>query len=114
MTRILLDENLPVKLKYRYQEISPEFQVSTVTGKKWTGFKNGELLEKAQKEFDVFVTLDQNLSYQQNFSKYAITIVVLKAVSNRYKDLLEFVEPACQVIKNFKGEKFYEINLSKR
>lgn len=44
MTRILLDECLTFKLKYRFQEGSPDFQVTTVTGKGWTGIKNGKLL----------------------------------------------------------------------
>jgi len=113
MIRILLDECLPVKLKYRYQEITPEFQVSTVTGQGWTGIKNGELLEKAQEEFDVFVTIDQNLSYQQKLSKYSIAIVALKAKSNRYKDLLAFIESVSEAIENAEEGKFYEIALSK-
>ena len=113
MIRILLDECLPVKLKYRYQEIIPEFQVSTVTGQGWTGIKNGELLEKAQEEFDVFVTIDQNLSYQQKLSKYSIAIVALKAKSNRYKDLLAFIESVSEAIENAEEGKFYEIALSK-
>ena len=112
MTRILLDECLPVKLKYRFKKISPKFQVSTVTGQGWTGIKNGKLLEKAQQEFEVFVTIDQNLSYQQILSKYSIAVVALKARSNRYKDLLGFVEPASEIIKTAEKSKFYEIKPS--
>ena len=109
MTRILLDECLPVKLKYRFQEISPEFQVSTVTGQGWTGIKNGKLLEKAQQDFEIFVTIDQNLPYQQELSKYSIAVVALKAKSNRYKDLLGFVNSASETIKTAEKSKFYEI-----
>ena len=109
MTKILLDECLPVKLKYRFQEISPDFQVSTVTEKGWTGIKNGKLLEKAQQEFEVFVTIDQNLPFQQELSKYSIAVVALKAKSNRYKDLLGFVECASETIKTAEKSKFYEI-----
>lgn len=78
MTRILLDECLPVKLKYRFEENGERFKVSTVTSQGWTGIKNGDLLEKAQQEFDVFVTIDQNLPYQQEISKYSIAIILLK------------------------------------
>ncbi len=95
MIRILLDECIDVKLKYRFQEYSTNFLVSTVTGKRWTGSKNGELLTQAQQQFDVFITADQNLSYQQALSTYDIAFVVLKATSNRYKDLLTLVKPAC-------------------
>lgn len=55
MIRIILDECLPVKLKYRLQEFGSEYQVSTVTEQGWTGIKNGKLLEKAQNEFDVLI-----------------------------------------------------------
>lgn len=112
MTRILLDECLPVKLKYRFKEISPNFKVATVTGKGWSGFKNGKLLEKAQQEFEVFVTIDQNLAYQQKLSKYSIAVIALKAKSNRYKDLLGFVESASQAIKTAEKSKYYEITTS--
>lgn len=110
MMRILLDECLPVKLKYRFQEINPDFRVSTVTHQKWTGLKNGELLEKAQQKFEVFVTIDQNLPHQQVLSKYSIAIIALKANSNRYMDLLEFVEPVCQAVTTLDKGKYYEID----
>ena len=96
MIRILLDECLPVKLKYRYQE------VQTVTERGWTGVKNGDLLDKAQQEFDVFITIDQNISYQQDLTKYSLAVVALKAQSNRYEDLLAFVKASSDAIKNAK------------
>ena len=60
--KILLDESLPKSLT---KEFKGHF-VSTVVGHGWSGKKNGELLRLAQKEFDVFLTADQNLQYQQN------------------------------------------------
>lgn len=112
MLRILLDECLPVKLKYRFQESNTSFKVSTVTAEQWTGIKNGKLLAKAQQQFDVFLTIDQQLSYQQELSKYSIAIVSLKATSNRYKDLLKFVDPASEIIKTAEAGKFYEMALN--
>lgn len=109
MIRILLDECLPVKLMYRFEEINSNSQVSTVTGMNWTGIKNGTLLEKAQTDFDVFITIDQNLSYQQELSKYYIAVIALKAKSNRYKDLLKFVEPASEIITGAENSKFYTV-----
>jgi len=111
MIRILLDECLPVKLKYRFREINPDFKVSTVTDQKWTGLKNGELLKNAQQKFELFVTIDQNLPHQQVLSKYSIAIMALKAKSNRYMDLLEFVEPVCEAVTNIDKGKYYEIEL---
>ena len=109
MTRILLDECLPIKLKYRFQEISTDFQVSTVSSLRWTGIKNGRLLSLAQQQFDIFVTIDQNLLYQQELSNYSIAVIALKARSNRYQDLLKFVEPASEKIKSAESGKFYEV-----
>jgi len=99
MIRILLDECLDVKLKYRFQEYSLNFQVTTVSGQQWKGIKNGKLLAQDQQQFDVFVTIDQNLSYQQVLSSFSIAVVILKAISNRYEDLLEFVKPASEIIE---------------
>jgi hypothetical protein len=99
MIRILLDECMDVKLKYRFQEYSLNFRVTTVSGQQWKGIKNGKLLAQAQQQFDVFVTIDQNLSYQQVLSSFSIAVVILKAISNRYEALLEFVKPASEIIE---------------
>jgi hypothetical protein len=53
----------------------------------WAGIKNGELLTLAEKGFDVFITVDRNLSFQQNLPKFNIAVVVLHAPSNRLSDL---------------------------
>ena len=53
----------------------------------WSGLINGKLLTNAQAHFDVFVTSDQNLSYQHNLGKYKIAVVVLCPVRNRIEDL---------------------------
>jgi len=49
----------------------------------WNGIKNGRLLELAQREFEVFITGDRNLFFQQNVSKFSIAVVVLQAESIR-------------------------------
>ena len=56
----------------------------------WAGVKNGSLMRLAEAEFDVFVTVDRNLSFQQNLPKFSIAVVVLKATSNRLADLQPF------------------------
>lgn len=57
----------------------------------WASKSNGELLRLASEEFDVFVTADQNLEYQQNVSKYEIGVLVLVAPSNRLEDLAPLI-----------------------
>ena len=81
--RILLDECLDRRLT---SEIKGHF-VWTVQDKSWAGLKNGELLSKAQKEFDVFITSDQNLSFQQNLPRYDIAVLVLCPVSSQLEDM---------------------------
>ncbi|NJN91163.1 MAG: hypothetical protein HC878_12870 [Leptolyngbyaceae cyanobacterium SL_5_14] len=53
----------------------------------WAGVKNGQLLTLAEAEFDVFITVDRNLSFQQNLSQFKIAVIVLQAPSNRLTDL---------------------------
>ena len=82
--KLLLDENLPKKLKLEF----PEHEIFTVSDKKWNGIKNGELLRLlTENKFDAFLTFDKNLQHQQNFSKYSITVFVLSAKINSYKVL---------------------------
>jgi uncharacterized protein DUF5615 len=53
----------------------------------WTTVKNGALLTLASQQFDVFVTVDRNLSFQQNLDAFAIAVIVLQAKTNRLADL---------------------------
>jgi hypothetical protein len=54
----------------------------------WKAVKNGELLALASAQFDVFVTVDRNLSFQQNMRQLPIAVIVLQARTNRLADLL--------------------------
>ncbi len=57
----------------------------------WSGTKNGELLALAEKDFDVFITVDRNLSFQQDLPRHNIAVIVLRAPSNRVNDLRPLV-----------------------
>jgi hypothetical protein len=57
----------------------------------WSSIKNGELLRLVSKEFDVFVTVDRNLSFQQNVKALPIAVIVLRTRTNRLSDLLPAV-----------------------
>lgn len=63
------------------------YEVKTVPQMGWAGVKNGQLLALAEAEFDVFITVDRNLSFQQNLSQFNIAVIVLQAPSNRLADL---------------------------
>ncbi|MDI6402273.1 hypothetical protein QLX67_09715 [Balneolaceae bacterium ANBcel3] len=111
MTRILLDECLPVKLQHRFLELDDSFHVATVTGQNGNGIKNGELLELAQARFDFFITIDQNIAYQQTISRFYLVVIALQAKSNRYNDLLPFVDPTVKLIKKSKPGTFYTVSV---
>jgi len=66
-------------------------EVKTARQMGWSTTKNGELLALAAKEFEVFVTVDRNLSFQQNLLAFAIAVIVLRARSNRLADLKPLV-----------------------
>ena len=82
--KVLLDECVPRKLK---REIA-NHEVVTVTEQGWSGIENGELLNLAATEFDIFLTVDQNLSFQQNLKNFNIGIILMVAKNNRLKTLL--------------------------
>jgi hypothetical protein len=57
----------------------------------WSTIKNGELLRLAETEFDVFVTVDRNLAFQQNIPNVSLAVIVLRADSNRLSELQPLV-----------------------
>jgi hypothetical protein len=65
--------------------------VKTARQMGWTTIDNGELLTAASEHFDVFVTVDRNLSYQRNLGSYSIAVIVLHARTNRLADLKPLV-----------------------
>ena len=77
-------------------------EVKTVPEAGWASLKNGELLSRAQAEFDVFVTTDRNLMFQQNLPKFDIAVLVLSAKSNRLRDLLPLVPKIAEAIRSAK------------
>ena len=81
--RILLDESLPKEL----QPELPGHEVRTVREMGWASLRNGELLARCGKQFDVFLTADQNLQFQQNLNSLPVSVAVLVAKSNRIVDL---------------------------
>ena len=86
--RILLDECID----RRFARELVGHDVKTVPQMGWAGIKNGELMKLAESDFDIFVTVDRNLSYQQNLPKFKIALIVLRSQSNRLSDLRPFAD----------------------
>lgn len=105
--RILLDECVPRKLRREFAS----HIVDTVPEMGWSGKKNGELLPLMIAEgFDVFLTVDQNLRYQQNLQAAGIAVVVLVAATNRLADLLPLMPSAHAALLTIKPGDIVEIS----
>lgn len=85
--KVLIDECIDWRLS-RY--LRPH-RVLSVVKMGWSGLTNGKLLREASSGFDVFITVDRNLSFQQHIVDFKIAVIVLTAPSNRLKDLEPFV-----------------------
>ena len=77
--KILLDECIDRRLTREFVD----YEIETVPQMGWAGIKDGQLLVLAAEEFDVFITVDRNLSFQQNIPQFDIAVIVLQAPSNR-------------------------------
>lgn len=94
--KILLDECIDRRLA---REISGH-QVKTAPEMGWAGIDNGELLAKAESDFDVFITVDRNLTFQQNIPKFNIAVLVLHARTNRLQDLVPLIPKILDALNN--------------
>lgn len=79
---ILLDENLD----WRLRRDLPGHAVESVPLIGWAGLKNGELLSRAQHQFDVLITMDTGLDHQQDLTRFRIAVLALRARTNRLTD----------------------------
>ena len=80
--KILLDENL----NWRLERFLPGHDVKSVPRIGWAGLANGKLLERAQDEFDVMLTMDGSMASEQNLARFRIALIALRAKSNRLED----------------------------
>jgi hypothetical protein len=105
--KILIDECLPRKLK---REL-PGHEVQTVPEAGWASKKNGELLRLMSGQFDVFITIDNNLQYQHNLAHSSVAYIVLVAHNNKLatlKPLMPKVLEALETILPGQTMEIYE------
>jgi len=89
MKKVLLDENLPLKLKFRFKDVC---EIYTVNDKGWNALENGDLINAMQDDgFDYLITSDRNLQFQQNLAKYSMSFIVLNVPNNNYETILPLV-----------------------
>ena len=88
MRRVLFDEDVPRQLRRDL----PEFKIRTVQEEGWSSVKNGELLRLSSPMFDVFVTADKRLRYQQNIARYSIGVVIIATRDTRLPRLQQALD----------------------
>jgi len=97
--RVLLDEQL--RLALAADLVGHE--ASTVKDQRWQGLTNGALLERAgDAGFDVLLTADRNLEFQQNLARARVGIVLLEALSNKVEDLRPLLPRALEALESIR------------
>jgi hypothetical protein len=94
--RVLFDENLPRLLRRKL----PEFEIRTVQEEGWGAFRNGELLRRAEGQFDVLLTADRRMQYQQQLTAFGIGVVVIVTPRLQLEILESALEPMKQAINS--------------
>lgn len=103
--RLLLDESVPARLRRALDA----HDVRTVVDMGWSGVHNGKLLALAAASFDVFVTVDKNLPYQQNLKTLPIAVVLLDARSVELHELLTLVPSLQQALAGLRPRSYVRV-----
>ncbi len=103
--KIILDECVPRRVANELPH-----DVSTVRQLKLAGLDNGELLKEIENQFDVFLTVDQNIQYQQNLITSKIAIIVLVVQSNRYDDIIPLIPSGISALIDIKPGELLSIS----
>jgi predicted nuclease of predicted toxin-antitoxin system len=104
--RILLDESLPKKLGF----LLTGHLVRTVQQVGFTGLGNGKLLAAASPDYDVLITGDQNMEYQQSHRDLAMTVITLVTANNKLESFLPLVPKLLKALDNFEPNTFLLID----
>ena len=103
--RILLDESIPRKLGF----LLDDHFVRTVQQMGFGGLVNGKLLKAAAGDFDVLISGDQNMSYQQNANALPMSVIVLIAKNNKLESFVPLVPKLLEALADFDTPKFIQI-----
>jgi predicted nuclease of predicted toxin-antitoxin system len=105
--RVLLDENLPRKLRGELTDCV----VRTVQEEGWRSYMNGQLLGRAQTNFDVFLSADSHLKDQQNVARFDIGIVVIRTVSLRFREIVRAIEEIRAAVATVRPGELIEVEM---
>jgi predicted nuclease of predicted toxin-antitoxin system len=104
--RVLLDECV----HWRLARDIVGHEVRTVQQMGWSGIKNGELLSLASEAFEVFVTVDRNLPFQQDVHSFPIAVIVLEAKTIRLADLKPLIPQVLSVISGARPRGIHRVS----
>lgn len=107
MRRVLFDENLPRLLRRKF----PEFEIRTVQEEGWGAFGNGELLQRAEGRFEVLLTADRRMQYQQKLPAYEIGVVVIVTPRLQLPVLERAIEPLRDAITRVKPREVLHVTI---
>jgi hypothetical protein len=108
--KVLLDECVDRRLAAEIQG----HEVTTVPDAGWAGLTNGDLLARAQHAYDVFVTTDHHLPFQQDLSRFSIAVIVLRASSGRVTELRRLVPRLLAVLPVVKRGQVMSVEAGQR
>ena len=110
--KVLIDECAPKALKVALA--ASGFDCTTVQEAGWSGKENGELLALADASFDVVVTIDRNLRYQQNLTGRRIALLIVRARSNRVVDLEPHFSACAETLRTIQPGTVVEVGPRRR
>ena len=104
--RVLFDHGTPAPLR----DYIPEHTVDTAAEKGWAELSNGDLLDQAEsEEYELLITTDQSMRYQQNLSRRPMAIIVLR--SNRWPDVLLRIDDIRAALEGIQPGEFREVQI---
>ncbi len=96
--KILLDENIDIRVKLLFPE---GMEVFTVKDMGWTGVKNGELIQLlSENKFDFWIVVDKNIPYQQNTKDISFKIIILNVFRNTLKNIHALIPGILDILKS--------------
>ncbi len=102
---ILLDHCLPKRLRRSLAG----YAVTTAREMRWEEIGNGELLSLAEEQFDMFLTIDKGIKYQQNFTGRNIAVITFRAANNRIDTLIPLMPQALALLSNVEPGRVYVV-----
>ena len=104
--RILIDECLD----WRLCRSLVGYDCASVQKMGWSGLTNGDLLERAEQEFDVFLTGDRNLTFQQTLSRFDLAVVILHAESIQLRHTLPLMSKVLIVLPTIRSGQVVDVS----